>query len=129
MTNLAIVDVLLYTRSGRSLLNKLQIYISCAINSLEVTAHYKLNCIATLVSYLNHHKNIWYIMHKFQSTNMSTDSTTTLHNTLHTAPLFFHGTAWITNSDTEHNRRRRITPWCSVYLTCGVDCRTEAQII
>jgi hypothetical protein len=62
MSNLAIVDVLLLcTRPGRSLLNKLPIYTSRAI---ELTAYYKLICIATLVSYLNHHKK--HMIHRAQ---------------------------------------------------------------
>jgi hypothetical protein len=56
---------------------------SCAINSSEVTAHYKLNCIATMASYINHHKTTRHIAHKFQ-TNMTTRSEITLHNGCHT---------------------------------------------
>jgi hypothetical protein len=48
-------------------INRKSDLLSCAINCSEVTAYYKLNCIATLVSYLNHHKTTRHIVHKFQT--------------------------------------------------------------
>ena len=48
MSNLAIVDVLLCTRPGRSLLNKLQIYISCATSSLQTELYRNSGLISQL---------------------------------------------------------------------------------
>lgn len=132
MSNLAIVDVLLCTRPGRSLLNKLPIYISCAMNSLELTAHYKLNCIAILVSYLNHHKNTWYIVHKFQSTTTTTISQMSLYD----IPLR-RLTAWISPTDHLHRVLGIDYTWHVETQSCtvqqygshlNINCRTNMPL-
>ena len=98
MSNLAIVDVLLCTRPGRSLLNKLQIYISCATSSLQTELYRNSGLISQLSQK--------HMTQRAQTSNYTTTrSPLTPQNGRHHRLLLIHSTdysfstAWTSTTD------------------------------